>query len=176
MNNWPLQSALCNKNSCQIIPFCLGGESALALASARRMQPKGHNEGIYGQRHTMTLSTQTSWGYYAEDKTGLILTPTISAACVLQLNEESKGIYGRTLNVGTWNRPSSLLADQPFVETCGQWCWGAVRHSVKMGTDSPMQHKMLVLVLIQDTVKSFSVDWPCEVLTRVMVTMVGCDL
>lgn len=41
-----------------------------------------------------------------------------------------------------------------------------------------MHHKMLGLVLIQDSVKSFWVDWPCEVLTRVMVsiTMVGCDL
>lgn len=98
MNNWPLQSAPCNKNSCQIIPFCRKEKNTTGLGLARRMQPRGHNEGIYGQYHTMTRNTEKSWNVQRRHRRTYLYTYNFCNLCFAAL-WDSTSVYRKSRTV-----------------------------------------------------------------------------
>lgn len=99
MNNRPLQSAPCNKNSSQIIPFCRKEKTPLALAWPEERSQEDIVR-AYMVRITQWHGTHKRAGIYTKDTTRLIYTPTISATCALQHYRRCNKVH--VVNLKLW--------------------------------------------------------------------------
>lgn len=116
MNNWPMHSVLCNKNRCQIIPFCRKGKKHW-LWLGQKNAPKRRSVGIYGQHHTMTLNTQMSWTIHRRHHQAYLNTYNFCNLCFATLT-----IYRKSKNTPHMLSSAKPLFNcpLPFVERSGR--------------------------------------------------------